>query len=81
MSAPKKRKLQLLVEPDQVPALLAELAENMKEGVVRLAGKEIAAEPFENFTVSFKQTRDGLRMMVKVKYPQPEESAPESDGS
>jgi len=79
MSGPKKRKVQMIVDRSEVPALLAEVAESMKEGVVRLAGKEVPAEEFENFAVSFKQTKDGLRMMVKVKYVNPDGSVSEGD--
>lgn len=63
-----KRKIQCNVTEAEISEKLRALADDVEAGRIALAGREAELEGFENFTVSFKRTADGLRMMVKVKH-------------
>ena len=64
-----KRTIQCPLTADEVATLVRQLGDQIAEGTIRLAGKEIDLEGYESIGIGFKQAGQGLRMRVKVKFP------------
>ncbi len=68
MSHTGKRKVERPILQNEVPAMLRTLAEQVEQGALSISGKAIAVDEYDTFSVSFRQTKAGMRMRVKVKY-------------
>ncbi|GFM33568.1 hypothetical protein LN040_01065 [Desulfovibrio subterraneus] len=68
MTKTGKRKVELPITAADVPAMLRQLAEQAEQGKLALGGKEIEVDEYDTFSVSFRQTKNGMRLRVKVKY-------------
>ncbi|WP_353117584.1 hypothetical protein [Nitratidesulfovibrio sp.] len=64
-----KRTVQFPVTPEEVPALVSRIGEQMAAGVITLDGRSIEIEGYESIGISLKRTGDKLRARVKVKFP------------
>jgi len=81
MTKTGKRKLELPITPEEVPAMLKQLGAQVEAGVLSLGGKEIAVDEYDTFSVSFRQSKSGMRLRLKVKYAKPGEEADDQDDS
>ncbi|HEU6436733.1 MAG TPA: hypothetical protein VE028_04725 [Nitratidesulfovibrio sp.] len=64
-----KRTVQFSIAPEEVPALVSRIGEQMASGVISLDGRIIDLEGYESVGISLKRTGDKLRARVKVKFP------------
>ncbi len=64
-----KRTVQFSITPEEVPALVSRIGEQMAAGVISLDGRSIELEGYESVGISLKRTGDKLRARVKVKFP------------
>lgn len=74
-----KRKLELPIKAEEVPAMLQKLSEQAAQGMLSLGNKEITVDEYDTFSVSFRQTKAGMRMRVKVKYGKEGQDGDDSD--
>lgn len=81
MSKTGKRKVELPVQADEVSGILRQMAEQVEQGTLALGGKEIDVTEYDTFSVSFRQSKAGMRLRVKVKYAKDGADAPDGDDS
>lgn len=64
-----KRTVQFPITPEEAPALVRRIGEQMATGVISLEGRSIEIDGYESIGISLKRTGDRLRARVKVKFP------------
>ncbi len=74
-----KRKVEMAIAGTDVPAMLHTLAEQAEKGMLEIGGKRIAVDEYDTFSVSFRQTKAGMRLRVKVKYAKADQADAEQD--
>ncbi|UZP67979.1 hypothetical protein N1030_03090 [Desulfovibrio mangrovi] len=79
MTKTGKRKVELPIKPEEVPAMLKQLGEQAEQGKLVLGNKEIEVDEYDTFSVSFRQTKAGMRLRVKVKYGKAEQDDDSDD--
>ncbi|NHZ46340.1 hypothetical protein [Nitratidesulfovibrio liaohensis] len=75
-----KRTVQFSITPEEAPALVSRIGEQMASGVITLEGRSIEIDGFESIGISLKRTGDKLRARVKVKFPKRPGDAGEAGG-
>lgn len=76
-----KRTVQFPMAPEDAPALVRRIGEQMASGVITLEGRSIDIDGYESVGISLKRAGDRLRARVKVKFPKrPGETGDDSGG-
>ncbi len=71
MDQASKRKVELMLPPDEVGEFLRKLGEELQSGELRIGSTSIVLEGFKSVAFSLKPEGGALRVKLKVKFPKP----------